>query len=251
MINVAALWRHPIKSHGREALASVILETGRTMPWDRSWAVTHAQSKFATDDPAWVMCRNFMTATRTPSLAGIWATLDSERRQLRLRHADLKDLVFCPDDPDDVARFLEWVAPLCPVEKSQPTGIVAAPNRGMTDTDYPSVSIMTRASHRAVASQLGHEIDPARWRGNIWVDGTVAWEEFDWIGKDIRIGDATLRGVAAIERCMLTAANPTTGTRDVDMLGALRNGWGHQNFGIYATVTNGGKVQMNDKVEVL
>jgi uncharacterized protein YcbX len=251
MINVAALWRHPIKSHGREALADVLLETGRTMPWDRHWAVTHDRSKFSLDDPSWVMCRNFMTATRTPGLAGIWAELDSDQGRLRLRHTDLGEITFCPDSAKDVARFLDWVAPLCPAEKSRPIGIVAAPDRGMTDTDYPSVSLMTRASHDAVEAHIGHAVDPARWRGNIWVDGVDAWEEFDWIGKDIQVGAATLRVREPIERCMLTAANPITGLRDIDMLSALRNGWGHQNFGIYATVINGGKVQLNDKVEVL
>ncbi len=251
MINVAALWRHPIKSHGRESLTDVVLEAGRTMPWDRHWAVTHAQSKFTPDNPAWVMCRNFMTATRTPGLAGILATFDVDQARLRLQHADLDDFDFCPDDPNDVARFLNWVAPLCPAEKSQPTGIAKAPNRGMTDTDYPSVSIMSQASHAAVAAQLGHPLAVERWRGNIWIDGADAWEELNWIGKSIRIDDATLQVKEPIERCMLPAANPTTGVRDVDILGVLRNGWGHQNFGIYATVTNGGKVQINDKVEVV
>jgi uncharacterized protein YcbX len=250
MINVAALWRHPIKSHGREAISDVVLETGRTMPWDRHWAVTHEQSKLSLDDPAWVMCRNFMTATRTPGLAGIWAELDCDHARLHLRHADLGELDFCPDKAEDVARFLEWVAPLCPTDKSHPTGIVAAPNRGMTDTDYPSVSIMSHASHAAVANKLGHSLARERWRGNIWIDGVAAWDEFNWIGKDIQIGDAMLRVQEPIERCMLTAANPTTGTRDTDVLGALRSGWGHQNFGIYATVINGGKVQLNDKIEV-
>ena len=38
---VTALWRHPIKSHGREALTRARLTAGATMPWDRTWAVAH------------------------------------------------------------------------------------------------------------------------------------------------------------------------------------------------------------------
>ena len=41
----AALWRHPIKGHGREALETVDLTEGRTMPWDRRWAVAHEAAK--------------------------------------------------------------------------------------------------------------------------------------------------------------------------------------------------------------
>ena len=59
MAHVASLWRHPIKSHGREKLDAVTLIEGQTMPWDRHWAVTHEDSKWVADDPRWIMCRNF------------------------------------------------------------------------------------------------------------------------------------------------------------------------------------------------
>ena len=78
MITVASLWRHPIKSHGREALDRVTLIAGQTMPWDRHWAVTHEKTKFDAANPEWVMCRNFMIGALTPLLAGLWASLDED-----------------------------------------------------------------------------------------------------------------------------------------------------------------------------
>lgn len=42
---VGAIWRHPIKAHGREALGRVILTEGETIPWDRRWAVAHEQAR--------------------------------------------------------------------------------------------------------------------------------------------------------------------------------------------------------------
>lgn len=251
MVNVAALWRHPIKSHGREPLENVTLIQGQTMPWDRHWAVTHEASKFDADNPRWVMCRNFMIGVATPGLAGIWASLDTKTRTLTLRHTDLDDLTFQPDNPDDLARFLAWIAPLCPADKRQPQNIVAAPARGMTDSAYPSVSIMNTATHAAVEAQIGRKLETERWRGNIWVDGLEAWSEFDWTGGSVRIGEAELKIEEPIRRCMATAANPRTGIRDADTLGALRDGWDHQHFGVYATVTKGGMIALNDKVEVI
>ena len=251
MIKVDALWRHPIKSHGREALDTVTLITGQTMPWDRHWAVTHERSKFDADNPAWIMCRNFMIGVSTPGLAGLWATLDTDTRTITLRHQDLGKIAFRPDDSDDVARFVQWVSPLCPPDKFQPNGIVAAPERGMTDTDYPTISIMNTASHAAVVDRLGKPFEPERWRGNVWVDGPSAWEEHAWVGHDLQIGSATLRVSERIERCAHTTANPQTGLRDTDTLGALRDGWGHQDFGIYAEVLSGGKIDLNDEVKVL
>ena len=251
MINVAALWRHPIKSHGREAIESVILTEGHTMPWDRKWAVTHEDCKCDPDDPRWVMCRNFMIGTATPGLAGIWAELDEATATLTLRHDALGQHRFRPDDADDWEGFINWVLPLCPADKRHPTGIVAAPERGMTDTDYPTISIMTRASHAAVEHLLGHPLEVERWRGNIWLDGTQAWEETTWVGKTLQIGTALVEVIEPIERCKHTTANPMTGQRDVDTLAALRDGWDHQNFGVYAKPIQSVKIALNDKVEVL
>lgn len=251
MVTVAALWRHPIKSHGREALETVALSQGQTMPWDRHWAVTHEASKWNTDDPQWIMCRNFMITNATPSLAGIWASLDENTGTLTLRHDVLGRHSFRPDKSADHADFLAWLAPLCPADKRQPTALVSAPGRGMTDSEFPSISIMANASHKAVETQLGQQLETERWRGNIWLDGPAAWEEHDWVGKTLRIGTAELHVRERITRCKATMANPRSGQRDVDTLAALRGGWDHQNFGVYATVTKSGTIAMNDTAEVL
>jgi len=251
MSGVAEIWRHPLKSHGRESLQAVDLTKGQTLPWDRHWAVTHEASKFNVDDPKWVMCRNFMIGVATPALQAIWATLDEAAGTLSLTHPDLGEITFAPDQAADVARFLDWVRPACPPDKRTPTGVVTAGSRGMTDSAYPSVSIMTYSSHKAVENHLGDAIAIERWRGNIWLDGPAPWEEFDWTGRDIRIGAAVLTVQEPIRRCMATAANPKTGVRDVDTLGALRDGWDHQHFGVYAVVKQSGPVSVGDSYEVL
>ncbi len=251
MARVAALWRHPIKSHGREALDEVTLTAGQTMPWDRHWAVMHDGAQVDLENPAWAICRNFMIGAGTPGLAGIWAKLDEASGTVTLTHADLGSHVFQPDNPDDWAGFMMWVLPLCPADKRQPKGIYTVAGRGMTDSAEPTISIMNTASHAEVATRLGQPIAQERWRGNIWLDGLPAWEEFAWIGKTIRIGGTELAVREPIERCMHTTANPHTGRRDADTLGALRDGWGHQNFGVYAVVTKTGKLALNDTAEVL
>ncbi len=251
MVNVAALWRHPIKSHGREALTQVMLSPGQTMPWDRTWAITHERSKFDHDAPKWESCRNFMIGASTPSLAGIWAQFDEVSGLMTLRHDAIGEISFDPDNAADVPRFLEWVSSLCPPEKLRPTGIVKAPDRGMTDTDYPTISVMTAASHEAVAARLGKPLEKERWRGNIWLDGTAPWEELHWLGRHVQIGDAVLEIIAPVERCKHTMANPQTGERDIDTLAALRDGWNHQDFGVYAKVIKGGKIALNDNAKVI
>ena len=88
--------------------------------------------------------------------------------------------------------------------------------------------------------QVGKPLSNDRWRGNIWLDGPAAWDEFDWIGRTLRIGTAELEVRERITRCMATTANPDTGQRDADTLGALQSGWNHRDFGVYGVVTQGG-----------
>ena len=227
------------------------LQAGHTVPFDRAWAVMHSASKFDTAAPEWVACANFMIGTGTPALAGIWAQMDETAGDITLTHQALGEIRFNPDDQADAMRFIDWVRPLCPPDKRQPTGLAKVPARGMTDTNYPSVSIMTTASHKAVEGQIGQSLETARWRGNIWLEGTTAWQETDWLGKTLRIGEAMLELIEPIERCKHTMANPYSGERDADTLAALRNGWGHQNFGVYAKVIQSGRITLNDKVEVI
>lgn len=251
MAHIAALWRYPIKSHGREAIDTVTLTPGTTLPWDRHWAVTHGRSKFDADTAAWVACRNFMIGVTTPALAGLSAQFDEGAHRITLTHPDLEIITFDPDDATDAARFLTWLAPLCPEEKRQPTALVRAADRGFTDTPAPTIAIMNTASHAAVATHMGRDLESARWRGNIWVDNLPAWAEFDWVGKSFRMGDAELEVIEPIKRCMHTAASPVTGQRDADTLGALQTGFGHQNFGVYAIVKTGGRIARNTSISVI
>ena len=102
---VAHIWRHPIKSHGREALERVTLTQGSTMPWDRAWAVAHSQAK--TDGSNWAPCINFSRGSKAPALMAISARLDETERQITLTHPDRPPITFRPDD--DPADFLAWV----------------------------------------------------------------------------------------------------------------------------------------------
>jgi uncharacterized protein YcbX len=244
---VTSLWRHPVKSHGREALETVTLQPGKTVPWDRVWAVTHDNSAYTGGD--WAPCQNFMIGTRAPALAGLWAQYDEARQSVTLRHHTLGELQFRPDDAEDARRFLDWVRPLAPENRAQHNAVVKATDRGMTDSDFPSVSIMNMSSHRAVSQKLGRPLEIERWRGNIWFDGMAPWEEFDWIGKTVQIGDVVFEVKERIERCLHTAANPNTGLRDADTLGALQSGWDHKDFGVYAQVVQGGTIAIGDAVK--
>ncbi len=246
-MRVSALWRHPIKSHGREALAAVDVQAGQTMPWDRRWAVAHeAAQPFA---GAWMPCRNFSIGAKAPALTAITAEVDEARGRVTLRHPERADLTIDPDQEGDA--LIDWVRPLMPENRAQSVKVVRVPERGMTDTDFPSLSLLNEASNAALAEAAGTDVSMLRWRGNIHLSGLAAWAEADLIGQRLLVGAAELLIREPIVRCLATTANPATGERDLDTLAFLKELTGVQNFGIYAEVVQSGRIALGDEVRVL
>jgi len=128
--------------------------------------------------------------------------------------------------------------------------LIRADNPGFTDSSWPSVTICSMTSHTAVEEQLGQPLSIHRWRGNIWFDGAAPWQEFDWIGRQLRIGEAVFAVRERTTRCLATTVNPETGLRDADTLKALST-WGHQDFSVKAEIIRGGSIRPGDKLELL
>ena len=247
---VSHIWRHPIKSHGREELAEVTLTEGKCLPWDRRWAVAHERSCFDVARPRWQPCQEFSIGAKSPRLQAIRSMVDPQLGRITLSHPDCVDITIDADNEDDANRFIQWVMPISNGARMLPARLVRG-TQAMTDTDFASVSLINLASHRAVEAELGQEISPKRWRGNILIDGWEPWAEMDMIGQRVRIGEAELEIREQITRCMATTANTETGERDADTLGALKNGFGHQEMGVYAVVTASGDLHQGAKVELV
>ena len=92
------------------------------------------------------------------------------------------------------------------------------PGRGMTDTDYPSISVNSISSLEDLSVKMGTPLHPRRFRGNIWISGLDPWSEFNLIGKVINIGDVELEVVEPIKRCNATKINEKNGVKDADTL---------------------------------
>lgn len=245
-MKVTTLWRHPIKSHGREALTRVTLNEGQSMPYDRLWAIAHDAAK--ADGSEWAACQNFSRGAKSPSLMAITATLDDVTETITLHHPDQPDLTVRPDVDTDA--LLDWVRPLANSSRAMPARILRLDERSFTDTPFPSISLCNHASHTAVEALANAPLQRERWRGNIWFDGAPAWAEFDWIGREATLGTVRLKIEERITRCLATTVNTDTGVRDVDTLKAL-NTLDHQDFGIYARVIETGQVAVGDQLELI
>lgn len=246
MISLAEIWRYPIKSHSREALDHVDIAAGQSLPLDRAWAVIHDATD--QDGRQWAPCRNFTIGSKAPSLNAIHSQWLRIQSQLCLTHPTLGTLTIDPET--DGADLVEWTKSLIPDTRPKSTRLVKCRERGMTDTDYPSITIGNLASHRALEQIIGKQFSHKRWRCNLWVDGAEPWAEFDWVGKTLRIGAVEFEIRERVKRCNVTTACADTGQRDIAMLSVL-NGLGHQDFTVYAVATTSGTITQNQKVEIL
>ncbi|WP_052245201.1 MOSC domain-containing protein [Halocynthiibacter namhaensis] len=250
MGTLAQIWRHPIKAHGREAIVSARLDPSRALPLDRLWAVAHANAKLSPSEDGWHRCPNFSRGASAPLLQALECKVDQASQTLTLTHPQKPGITVNPDDANDQARLIGWLQDLTPDGRPKPVAIIKAQN-AMTDSQTVSLSLINLASNDAIGAGLGQGISPLRWRGNMLVAGLDPWEERSWVGKNIRIGSTEFYIRKEITRCRMTEANPETGERDADTLGALKRGWDIQEMGVHAVVTKAGEITVDDKVEVL
>lgn len=240
------IWRHPIKSHGREQIDAATLTPGGTLPGDRIWAVAHDQSTVEGGD--WAPCQHFSRGSKASALAAITSSYDEARGLVTLSHPDRDPLTFNPDTEGEM--LVQWSQGFIPDNRAQSARVIRAAERGYTDSDFASITLCNFSSHRAVEQRIGHDLSMHRWRGNLWIDGLGPWEEFEWIDREVQVGEAVLIPRERTDRCLATHNNPETGQRDQNVLAAL-DSWGHRDFSVRAEVVRGGRIATGDTVRRL
>ena len=77
--------------------------------------------------------------------------------------------------------------------------------------------------------------------------------EDSWVGRELRVGQATVRVRGVVPRCGVVNLDPVTGQNDASVLAELagyRLSRGEINFGVDAVVTAPGRVRTGDQVEL-
>lgn len=245
--SVAHLVRHPIKSAGFETLDRAVLTADAAFPFDRIWAIAHAAARLP-EPLAWASKLQFLRGWASAELMAIACQSDPAARRVTLSHPRRPTESFRPDEPGDAARLIDWLRPLWPEARPEPARVVTVPGQALTDMDAPLIAINSVSSLADLAARLGRPLSIHRFRGNIWVDGWAPWAERAMVGQDLVIGGVRLHVVQQIGRCRAISANPETGVADGDVLGALDQIYGHDNFGIYARVIDGGALVHGDEV---
>lgn len=247
--SVASIFRHPVKGLTPEPLDRVELAKCDYFPNDRRWAVEVGPSGFDPAAPRWVSKMKFAVLARFPELARLKTRLDDARGVFHIGDAHGFGIDVKLDEEAGraaLARFLQAFIG----ETDAELKVLTAPDghRFMDNNTAGLVSVINLASVRAVAAAIGREIDPLRFRANIYVDGWEPWAE-DALEKGDRLalGGSVVKVNKPIERCVATHVNLDSGVRDIDMVDELRAHFGRITLGTYVSVLESGRVALGDR----
>lgn len=248
--HVAAIFRHPVKGFTPEPLDQVDLAPGDGFPHDRLWAVENGPSGYDPAAPAWVSKQKFTVLAAIPKVAAARTRYDEASGVLTAQAPGAGGFAGRLAEAEGREAFAAWLGSLLDADDIRgPLKVVEATGK-FRFTDHPAgqVSIINMASVRDLSQKLGVELDPLRFRANLYVEGWPAWVENDWEGRDLMLGWARAKVFKPIVRCAATEVDPTTAVRDIEVVKALFDNYGHMHCGIYVHVTSPGRVALGDAV---
>ncbi len=243
---IASLWRHPVKGFTPERLSGVRLEAGAFFPCDRLYAVEDGPSGFDPAAPGWITKQNFTVLAKIPEVARIRTAYDEVSGEFAATADGQEAFAGALTSETGREAFAGWLSGFLGEAASGPLKVVQATGHRFTDHPLGQVSIVNLASVRDLEARIGQPVDPLRFRANIYVDGWPAWIETAPGGGAVRLGEVAATVFSPIVRCIATHVDPHTGERDIDLVRALHDHYGHLHCGIYVTVAESGAVREGD-----
>lgn len=248
MIEVKEICRYPVKGLAADCLQTVTLSPGQALPYDRRWGIIHAASQVDPAAPEWAPKQNFLMLARDPRLAKLGLEFDEETTALTITRKGRPVSRGVMSDHIGRQTLQTFLAGFMPRGARGMPRIVEAPSGdSFSDVSSNYVSIINLASVADLEERvIRQKVHPHRFRGNLYLAGLQSWEEKDWVGKTLTIGDVELEIVKLIERCAATNANPESGEVDMNIPLSLRRGFGYIDMGVYGRVVKGGEISVGD-----
>jgi GntR family transcriptional regulator/MocR family aminotransferase len=246
---IKSIFRYPVKGLSPQPLTDITLAAGQPFPFDRVFAMARPGAAVDAAAPKWGKKGLFVMLMLDEALAQVQTQLDVDTLQLTITRDGVE--VLSADLTTDAGRATveTFFGRLLP-RLGEPPRLVRASDGHFMDKPENVVSLINLATLRSLEQQWGRAIDPLRFRANFYIDGAEPWAEFDWIGSDLKLGEAWCRADRRNGRCGATNVNPATGLRDMEIPLALRRDFGHKDLGIYLIVNKAGKVAVGDTLKL-
>ena len=241
-VTVAKICRYPLKGMSAETLPEVELAPGEPLPHDRRFALALGSTPVDGPRIGWLPKTSFLSLINQKKLAKLRTRFDADSGILTVARGDVTTPVGRAIIEEFFAAFMGEGA------RGRPKLVEAADGDVLSDHPSAVVSIINLASVKDLERVTGKPINPARFRGNIYLEGLDPWAEFDWLGREIAIGGARLEITQRIDRCAATNVDPETADRDLNIPKDLQRGFGHVDLGVYGCVTAAGRVAAGDRL---
>jgi uncharacterized protein YcbX len=253
--SVVDLYRYPVKGLSAESVPILELTRDHGLQWDREFALALGSTLFKPDHPEPLDKGFFLMLRNNESLAALETKFDPATGALTILRAGKPAVSanILSDVGRDVIEifFADYIGEAA---KGRPR-IVRAAGHKFTDASVMSpvlmkaVSVINLASVRALENAVGATVDPLRFRGNIYLEGLDPWEELEWVGQEIRIGNLAFRGLEKTPRCAAVNVNPRTAQRDLNLPKAIMKNFGHVDLGVYVETLVDGELRVGDTIK--
>ncbi|MFJ9567653.1 MOSC domain-containing protein [Streptomyces fuscichromogenes] len=250
MPSVAGLYNYPIKGLTQQSLTEVTLRAARGFPFDREIALARPGGGYRAGMDFGIDKTEFYALVSEARLSGLTTHLEPGTGRLTVGvrgHTVLDADINTAEGRDAVLKLYARVLDLPP--GVEPV-LARDEGRRFTDTAHNSdrqmhfISLINLATVRDFAARVKKDIDPLRFRANIYIDGLAPWQELTLLGREFRLGDVTLRGTKPTGRCAATEVEPGTGHRDIPVPQLLTQTYGHQFMGIYVETVSDGLLRL-------
>lgn len=254
-MHIESLYRYPVKGLTPEPLTQANLTPGCCIPWDRAFALKQGDAVLNLETPSWIPKNNLMCLAKNPEAAALHMVFAETDGLLRITgpKGDIIASAFTSDGQEMLACYLtDFLGPQARYgTHGEAPHFHFLPGHSFCDEDSQVVSLIGLASLQALEQQVCATRDKRRFRANIYIEGSAAWEEFSWLGKKLAIGSTELLVQNRIRRCAATMVNPDTAQRDANPVQELKTHFGHADLGVFASVTKAGVIHPGDKITLL
>ena len=247
-MQIKGIYRYPVKGLSAQAMRGADLEAGQPFPFDRVFALARPNSPYDADNPRWAKKALFLMLMLEGGLAKARTELDPDTLRMTIA-LDGRTITTPPlDTLQGQAEVETLFGHLARPDEPLPKLVRSQAGGHFMDKPENVVSLINLATIRDLEERWGTTLDPLRFRANFYIDGATPWEEFDWIGRELKIGDATFVVDRRNGRCGATNVDPKTGERNRDIPRGLRATFGHKDLGVYLMTKTAGRVVVGDEV---
>ena len=115
---------------------------------------------------------------------------------------------------------------------------------------FNSISLINLNSIKDFEKRINQKVEFQRFRGNFYIDGIDAWEEQNWIGKNIKINNVLFKVERNIPRCVAINLKTKTDNSGPNLLQSLKKTYNHFDMGIYLRSLNDGKIKVGNTIKL-